>query len=53
MFHEWLLIYNTVEFCLKMNGPFSCSIPIKLEHPGPPFNHKRTGSDFLEDCEGI
>jgi len=36
---------------LNTNGPFSYTIPIRLEQPGPPLSHKTSGSLSGSRCE--
>jgi len=49
LFQLYGLIYISVFPGLNKNGPFSVTMPIREEHPGPPFNHNITGSSYGDD----
>jgi hypothetical protein len=44
-FHEYGL-YLTFKFSSMEEGPNSRKRPVREEQPGPPFNHRTTGSFF-------
>ena len=51
LFQECGFTFSSVDFGSNMKGPFSYTIPMRLEHPGPPLSHRMVGSWEGSFCE--